>query len=90
MDQFQTWAVCQYCGAVTDRDNAPYWLIQPHRSDREIDIVRCPQHWSEWALRHTKEGRTKQNRQRMQEALQQPAPTIPAHLSPFPTTEKRR
>lgn len=87
MQQFETWLVCQFCGAVVPRDDAPHWLDQPHRF-LDVRVVRCPQHWSEWALRHTVEGRTKRNRAAMREALAQPAPIAPPSLSPFPTRER--
>lgn len=86
--QFRTWLVCQFCGATTTPDNAEHWLNQPHRERWDIRVVRCPQHWSEWALRHTREGRTKENRKRMTEALQQEPPVIPSSASPFPTKER--
>lgn len=89
MDQLVTQLVCQYCGRTTRRDQAKFWLDEPHRLDPMVHVVRCPQHWSEWALRNTKAGRTNAMRERMREALQQPAPTFPAYLDPFPTTNKR-
>ena len=88
MEQFKTWLVCQVCGRVTTPEDSDFWLNQPHRSRWDIRVVRCPEHWSEWALRHTREGRTNDNRKRMQEALAQPAPTIPVHASPFPLRDR--
>ena len=86
--QFQTWRVCQLCGRSTSSDQTEHWLISPHKYDRNVTVVRCPQHWSEWALRHCRDGRTRVMRDRMREALSLPAPPIPAFLSPFPTKEK--
>lgn len=86
--QFQTWRICQRCGRATSSDNAEAWLVSPHRTNIEVTIVRCPEHWSEWSLRNCRDGRTKVMRERMREALAMPVPTIPAHLSPFPTREK--
>lgn len=88
MAQFKTWLVCQFCGRVTTPEESEHWLNQPHRERLGIRVVRCPEHWSEWALRHTREGRTKENRKMMAEALRQPVSTIPAHVGPFPTTER--
>lgn len=86
--QFRTWLVCQVCGRTTATDDAQHWLNQPHRTRWDVWVVRCPEHWSEWALRHTEEGRTKANRAAMTKALQQPVPPIPPHVSPFPTVER--
>lgn len=86
--QFQTWRVCMICGMATSRDDAEGWLVSPHKKDMNVTIVRCPQHWSEWALRNCKAGRTRVMRDRMKEALAMPAPTIPPALQPFPTREK--
>lgn len=87
--QFTTWRVCQVCGLATPADHVEGWLVSPHRTRREITVVRCPQHWSEWALRNCRDGRTKVMRQKAREAAQMPAPPIPAHLSPFPTQERK-
>ena len=53
-----------------------------------VATTEATQHWSEWALRNTREGRTNDNRARMQEALQQPVPMIPVSASPFPVRER--
>jgi hypothetical protein len=87
-DQFSTWLVCQFCGRTSPADDAEHWLNQPHRERWDVRVVRCPEHWSEWALRHTREGRTKDNRARMKEALSQPPPPIPPSASPFPVLER--
>jgi hypothetical protein len=86
--QFVTWLVCQFCGRVAAKDDAPFWLNEPHKDSRDYNVVRCPQHWSEWALRNTRKGRTNEMRERMAEALAQPAPVMPPHLEPFPTQER--
>lgn len=88
MAQFYTQLVCQFCGRTTHRDDAEHWLNEPHRFNPELSVVRCPEHWSEWALRHTKAGRTTQMRERMRVALAQPKPPIPAWLDPFPLTNQ--
>ena len=87
-NQFSTWRVCQFCGRVTAADDAQWWLVSQHRYKPHLTIVRCPEHWSEWALRHCVDGRTKQMRQRAREAKSQPAPPIPPELSPFPMQER--
>ena len=86
--QLQTVRVCQVCGLATARDQADDWLVSPHRTDLNITIVRCPEHWSEWALRQCRDGRTRVMRDRMKQALALPVPVMPASLSPFPTTER--
>jgi hypothetical protein len=88
MAQFKSWLTCQVCGRVTPRNVAEGWLDARHRDQWDIRVVRCPQHWSEWALRNTRDGRTKVMRERMREALAMPAPAIPVYLEPFPTTER--
>lgn len=87
MPQMRTMLVCQVCGRTSPRP-ASHWLDEPHRSYPGVHVVRCPQHWSEWALRHTKAGRTKVMRGLMQDALSQPEPAMPPWLDPFPTTER--
>lgn len=89
MDQLVAQLVCQFCGRVTLKTNAAHWLDEPSRTDIMVHIVRCPQHWSEWALRNTRVGRTKEMRARMAEALSQPAPSFPAWLDPFPVTNHK-
>lgn len=89
MEQFRTWLVCQFCGRAAPRLAVDHWLDEDHRTRPGLRVVRCPQHWSEWALRHTKVGRTSEMRARMAEALKQPAPLIPVHLEPFPTMERK-
>lgn len=89
-DQLQTWLVCQFCGRVTSVDDAEGWLNQPHRHQHGIRVVRCPQHISEWALRHTKEGRSNANRDLARKGAEMPEPPIPPYLGPFPLTEQPR
>ena len=86
--QFRTWVVCQVCGRTAPADDAKHWLNQPYRGRWDLRVQRCPQHWSEWALRHTREGRTNANRERMAEALKQPVPPDHPYSGPFPTTER--
>jgi NAD-dependent dihydropyrimidine dehydrogenase PreA subunit len=88
--QLITQLVCQVCGRACPRGSAgsEHWLDEPHRTEFYLNVVRCPMHWSEWALRNTKAGRTKAMRERMAVALAQPVPAIPAWLDPFPTTNR--
>lgn len=80
--------VCQYCGAAAPRGSVG-WLDQARKGSWDgTRVRRCPQHWSEWALRQTRDGRTKANREAMREALAMPLPAIPAFLTPFPTMDK--
>ena len=89
MSQLVTQIVCQVCGRTTQAKAADeHWLNEPHRFVSGIRVVRCPQHWSEWALRNTKAGRTKEMRERARAAAAQPAPAFPPHLDPFPTTNR--
>ena len=88
--QFRTWAVCQVCGRAASRDDAEGWLDQPHRERWDVRVVRCPQHISEWALRNTREGRTKANRELLAQGKQMPVPPIPPHASPFPIQEQNQ
>lgn len=90
MGQLISQLVCQYCGRVTQEGSraAKHWLNEPHRSSYWINVVRCPEHWGEWALRQTKAGRTKVMRARMAEARKQPIPPIPVWLDPFPLTNR--
>ena len=86
--QFKTWCVCQFCGRATPSTAVVGWLVSPHRIHADVTVVRCPQHWSEWAMRQCQGGRTKEMRQQAMEAALMPVPVIPASLSPFPTTER--
>lgn len=88
MKQFRSWLVCQVCGRVTTPEDSEHWLNQPHRERWDVRVIRCPQHWSEWALRHTREGRSNANREAMREALAQPEPVIPPNVGPFPVAER--
>lgn len=81
-------SVCQVCGHVAPRGTA-HWLDEPHRELRGIRVIRCPEHWSEWALRITRTGRTKKQRQRMAEALKQPKSPFPPYLDPYPYTQRK-
>ena len=91
MAQFLTQLVGQVCGRTVAKGTpaAEHWLDEPHRFNYRVHVVRCPQHWSEWALRNSEAGRTKVMRDRMKEALAQPEPAFPAYLDPFPVTNKQ-
>lgn len=81
MQQLQNWSVCQICGSVAER-GTDEWLDSPHRSHVGIRVVRCPRHWSEWALRNCEAGRTNENRNRLY-MLKLKYKNAPP---PFPTT----
>lgn len=83
--QFKTWLVCQVCGRTVLKSAAAHWFSSQHRTYPDVQVVRCPQHWSEWALRNSVAGRTNEMRRQMREALAQPAITFPINLEPFPT-----
>lgn len=86
--QFKTWLTCQICGRVVGIQDSDHWLNQPHRTKRKINVVRCPEHWSEWALRNTKDGRTNANREAMKAAKLLPPAMLPPYASPYPTREQ--
>lgn len=91
MAQLVSQLVCQVCGrTVHASENTEHWLNEPHRSDFWLNVVRCPRHWSEWALRNSKAGRTKDMRERMRVASLQPEPAIPAWLDPFPIRDEEK
>lgn len=97
MPQMQHWSVCQICGRVTPRGTGKDWIDAPLRYRKPGDqgrgfhgeydphyrIVRCPLHWSEWALRNSI-GRTNANRKRMAELKANPPVLPPPHIEPFP------
>lgn len=74
--------VCQVCGRSTF-PKTKHWLDQPHKDILGLRVQRCPQHWTDWALRNTREGRTNANRAAMKEALQQDAPAIHPYAEPW-------
>lgn len=87
-DQFKTWLVCMFCGRAVPRDDSEGWLDQPHRDILGLRVQRCPQHISEWALRHTREGRTKANRELAAKGRTMQVPPIPPSASPFPIRDR--
>lgn len=77
--------VCQRCGRTAlAGTSSPHWLQELHRDLDGTMVIRCPQHWSDWALRNTVCGRTKVMRMRMSDARQQPESQFPAWLDPYP------
>ena len=75
---------CQVCGR-SGLKGEKYWLDQPHREIFGFRVQRCPQHWTDWALRNTREGRTNDNRAMMAEALAQPVVNIHPYVEPWIT-----
>lgn len=63
--QYQHWSVCQVCGRCVERGTDDDWLDSPWKKDPAYRVVRCPKHWSEWALRNSEAGRTNENRLRL-------------------------
>lgn len=97
-EQLQHWSVCQICGRCAPRGtdgwiDAPRRVRGPHygkvfRGKTEpLRVVRCPEHWSEWALRISI-GRTNANRLRMQEVRQWEKPTSHPAIDPFPLVDQ--
>jgi hypothetical protein len=98
--QFENWSVCQICGRCRARGTVG-WLDAPYRfrgqhhgpnfngSKHEwLRIVRCPQHWSVWALRHSI-GRSKRNMLLMK-AVKEWAATqhwCNPYIEPFPISD---
>ena len=73
---------CQRCGrSALPRE--PHWLNQPHREIIGLRVQRCPEHWTEWSIRNTRDGRTNDNRAAMAEALSQPVSIIHPYLEPW-------
>lgn len=66
MKQMTNWCVCQVCGRTIAASEAcaDGWLVGPWRSG--VRYVRCYEHWSEWALRRSGLGRTKNLRNKAQ------------------------
>lgn len=86
MKQLTHYVVCQYCGHGAHRNDAikDGWLVSPRRSDPNIEVVRCPRHISEWSLRQSVAGRTKEMRRKMREGQDwQPPPYLPG-VEPIP------
>lgn len=79
-------AVCQVCGraaAVTEKVKKD-WHISPHKKLPGVHIVRCPNHISEWALRHSQAGRTAEMRKKAARGREMVLPPVSA-IDPMPT-----
>ena len=74
---------CQVCGtsAPPADARADGWLVERWRVDPALFVVRCYRHISEWSLRSSAAGRTKEWRQKAQEgrrrAQEDTAPNMP-------------
>ena len=74
---------CQVCGRATTPEaaRADGWLVERWRVDPALFVVRCYAHISEWSLRCSAAGRTKEWRERLQEgrrrAQNEPRPSTP-------------
>ena len=54
---------CDMCGRITFNDHQDYeWWIHNN------GVVRCPQHITEWSLRTSGKGRTKESFKHMRQA----------------------
>lgn len=62
--QYEHWNVCQRCGRIAPRHTED-WLEGPWVKDERYRVVRCPKHWSEWALRMSGNGRSFDQRLRV-------------------------
>ena len=81
--QFKNFSVCQICGRWTKRGD-PEWIDAPRRDGTGRRVVRCPLHWSEWALRWSI-GRTTENRRKMRELAEKyKGLSDPEWYEPFP------
>ena len=80
--QRQGYLCCQVCGR-SSLPGEPHWLNQRHAEIIGLYVQRCPRHWTDWALRNTRAGRTNANRKAMAAALAQPQPTIHPYLEPW-------
>lgn len=51
------WLFCDQCGRLTftDQEEIQWWLVG---TEYGTDVIRCPQHISEWTLRISGRGRT--------------------------------
>ena len=50
--QMDSTLVCQKCGRSTLVKYATHWLNEPHKIYTGYRVVRCPEHWTEWAMRN--------------------------------------
>lgn len=98
--QLEHFSVCQVCGRVSPRGSVG-WLDAPMRQrgphtgsrfsggqdPRHLRVIRCPEHISEWALRHSI-GRTKEARKLMAEGKTAAPPPFPPSVDPFPLLDE--
>jgi len=70
--------LCQYCGRVAEdnAENNATWLVELHAKLPSIYVIRCPHHISEWALRATKVGRTKEMREKARRGREMDLPPV--------------
>lgn len=83
--QLGNFPICQICGAGEQLDRAidQGWLVSPLRADPSVNVVRCPRHISEWSLRCSQAGRTREWRQKMIDGQAWTPPPMPM-LAPIP------
>ncbi len=85
--QMVHWCCCQVCGRVIASVDAEAdgWLVGQDKRQPDRRVIRCYEHWSEWAMRNSV-GRTKENRRKMQEGREREPE--PVYLTPFPLEDK--
>lgn len=84
--QYQNWSVCQICGRIVKRGTDDDWLDEPWMYDPDFRVVRCPKHWSQWALRNTTIGRRRDLQEKIHRLRREYAdwPDIPPFIPPYP------
>ena len=77
--------ICQKCGlAVADSGEVQRtWLIGRHREIKHLLVIRCPQHITEWSMRQTVTGRTREARAKAAEGKKHEI-LRGAYLAPIP------
>lgn len=84
VDQMRTIATCQRCGRTTTLGLAvkDEWLVARYRLDPGYWIIRCYGCISEWSLRVSAAGRTKEWREKMRRGKERLA-SEPAWVNPM-------
>lgn len=76
---------CQFCGrvVVATREVFQDWFVDYSRQNPNQMVIRCPQHISEWAMRQSRSGRTRANREKALRGRMRAAPAL-SGLEPIP------
>lgn len=82
------WCCCQICGRVisTAEAEADGWLVGEDKRRPGRRVIRCYEHWSEWAMRNSV-GRTKGNRLKMKEGRERESEPVFLN-APFPLEDR--